>query len=119
MNADDTTTRPFEAHPRWCVVDEDFHEPEVATGHRGRTRTVTGHRDGPVSVRVCAAWWNPVPERRRPPYNSPESMRPVVQVAPLDGSEIDFTPAQARQFAAALLEAADELDPPAGGSVGG
>lgn len=111
MNATDTITGP-DTHPGWCVVHDDFYETDVATEHNGQLRTVTGFNDGPVTVTVRAQWWNPVPERRRLPYNSPESMRPAVELRPDNGNEVDLTPAQARQLAANLVAAADELDPP-------
>lgn len=111
MNATDTTIG-HDTHPDWCIVADDFHEPDVATEHNGQLRTVAGFNDGPVTVTVRAQWWNPVPERRRLPYNSPESIRPKVELHPDNGNEVDLTPAQARQLAAALVAAADELDPP-------
>jgi hypothetical protein len=112
VNSTDTTTS-HDTHPDWCsIVADDFHEPDVATEHNGRARTVTGYNDGPVTVQVRAQWWNPAPEKRRPPYNSPESIRPKVELRPDNGNEVNPTPTKARQLAAALVAAADELDPP-------
>jgi hypothetical protein len=114
MNATDTATRqPHDAHPPWCTVETDFHESDAGIWHRGRARTVAGYDERPVTVEVCAQWWNPIPERRRLPYNSPDSIRPMVELSRSSGNELEVTPAEARQLAAALIAVADELDPPA------
>lgn len=111
MNATDISVGN-DMHPDWCIVTDDFNESDMVTAHYGRVRTIVGYNEKPVTVTVRAQWWIPVPERRRLPYNSPESMRPSVELRPDNGNEVDFTPTQARQLAAALVAAADELDPP-------
>jgi hypothetical protein len=99
-------------HPSWCFVVEDWCENDVGTHHKGQARVVAGYgacKNRPISIRIAVEWTDVVPEYRG--QLPAEVLAPVVLLDSEGEDPLRFTPSQARHLAAALLDAADHLEP--------
>jgi hypothetical protein len=92
-------------------VVEDWCENDVGTHHKGQAR-VAGYgacKSHAISIRIAVEWTDMVHEHRG---HLPAEVLPPVVLLDSEGEDpLRFTPTQARHLAAALLDAADDLEP--------
>ena len=94
---------------------EDWREDDVGTYHKGQSRVVAGYgayRNRTIPIRIAVEWTEDVREHRG--QLPAEVCAPVVLLEPDGEDSLRFTPTQARGLAAALLDAAEQLEPEAG-----